>query len=159
MRVALCFLALSLLSTAVGCGADDPPSAEASDVDDLTASGFAGTYEAATSQDDDFFGSVKVVKQGARLSVELDGESHPLSRTPSGAFVFSHEEGVLVNPCDNPGCGDMVKVSGVLFLKTLEDNTKQAQIKLTVTEEFSHPESEEDREGLFTTTVRWVKPR
>src|SRR5262245_43830246 len=131
--VVLGILAFALVSTAVGCGADDPPpTGGATEVDDVTATNFAGTYEAASPADDQFFGTVKIEKRGARLFLLLDRETHALSRTPSGAFVFSHEEGVLTNPCDNPNCGDIIRMSGVVFLKTLDDKSQQPQIKLTV---------------------------
>jgi hypothetical protein len=148
-----------LLSTAVGCGTDEPRGDDTTEVGDLTGDSFPGTYEPATSGDDDFFGTVKVVKQGTRLSIELDGESHPLSRTPTGAFVFTHDEGLVVNPCDDPGCGDIIKISGVVFLKNAAGGPSQPQVKLTVTQEFSHPESEGDPEGEVKRTVRWVKKR
>ncbi len=65
-----------------------------------------------------------------------------------GVFVFSSgDDGVPgYDDCQDPGCGDVMKVSGVLYPKRVGD-TWRPTIKVTYDMEFWHPDEEDAPHG------------
>lgn len=157
-------LGIGLSCALVACsGSDASTSAPAAaepvmDENDLRSPSFSGTYAANTSDDDQGVYDLKVEQRGSKLVIHFgaDGNDHnlDLTKTRSGAYVFT--TGDINGECDNPGCGYVTKVSGVVYLKKV-GTKKVPTVKLTVREQFDHPEYDGDLEGEQTTTLRWSK--
>ena len=140
-----------------GAGAGAPSAEAPTAEDEVRSTDLAGTYKANTDDDSwDFGDTVKVTRSGTKLTIDLDGTKYPLSKTRSGAYVFS--SGEIYGECDDPGCSYLAKVSGVVYLKKV-GTRKVASIKLTVTRNYDHPEYEGDIEGPQTETLRFTKGR
>jgi hypothetical protein len=144
---------LFLFTTACSESTADEPTPGA-DVEDVTSTSIAGTYEEGPNESSNFQ-NVEVKKVGSKLTIVIDGDSFPLSRTPSGAFVFT--SGDIDGECDDPGCSFRSKVNGVVFLDKENKNTPTA--KLTEHRMHPFPESEEEIEGETSSTARWTKKR
>src|SRR5687767_1542550 len=76
----------------------ETPTAE----DEVRSTDLAGTYKPNTDDDSFFTQSIKVARSGTKLAITIHGETYDLSRTRSGAYVFS--SGEISGECDDPGC-------------------------------------------------------
>jgi hypothetical protein len=124
--------------------------------DEASSTDLAGTYRAATEEDDGWFGALKVKRSGSKLSIDIDGQVYELNRTRSGSYVFT--SGDLDGECDDPGCSYLTKMSGVVYLKKV-GTRKVPYAKITMRRMYPYPESDGDLEGEQTETVRWKKGR
>lgn len=164
MKTAGGLLGIGLACALVACSGGDASTSSAPapepvmDESDLRAPSFSGTYAASTSDDDSHVYDVRIEQRGNKLVIHFgaDGNDHhlDLTKTRSGAYVFT--TGDLNGECDDPGCGYVTKVSGVVYLKKV-GSKKVPSLKLTVREQFDHPEYDGDLEGEQTTTLRWAK--
>jgi hypothetical protein len=101
--------------------------------------------------------------EDARIIKEADGSwsialgyadqfGGPLPKYPlvpaDGVFVFSSgDSGVPgYDDCQDPGCGDVMKVSGVLYPKKVGDAWKPT-LKVTIDLEFWHPDEDDAPHG------------
>lgn len=113
--------------------------------DDGCAGGFTVCHRATVSRED---GRTKVWL-GDEYGFEAD-----TVWSKNGVILFSAES--PDTDCDDPGCGDIVHVSGVIY-PVKAGETWAPQVKLTFQMEFWHPESEDDRYGELTEIVRLHK--
>jgi hypothetical protein len=153
MRASLALSASLFLFVAACTESTADAPAPAADVEDVTSAPLTGVYEDLANESD--LSNVEVKKVGAKLTIVIDGDSFPLSRTPSGAFVFT--SGDIDGECDDPGCSFVSKLNGVVFLDKENANTPTA--KITVRRMHPFPESEGDTEGETSSTARWTKKR
>ncbi len=72
----------------------------------------------------------------------------------NGVILFSTDRGP--GDCDDPGCGDVVRVYGVIYPVKVGE-TWVPQAKVTYEMEFLHPESDEDPEGEVKEVIRFTK--
>jgi hypothetical protein len=159
LSVAALLLSSSLL---IGCaapsddGSSPSPSAEGTESteDELRSTDLAGTYKPNTDGDSYFTRSLSVTRSGTKLQITIHGDKYDLSRTRSGAYVFT--SGEISGQCDDPGCHYTSKLSGVVYLKKV-GTKKVASVKLTVTNMHPYPEYEGDIEGETTETLRFTK--
>jgi len=149
---ALHVLSLSILGLVATACAGEAASDTASVAEDVTSRSLVGAYETAEVGD---LEAVKIAKVGTRLEIEIDGTTFPLSRAPSGAFVFT--SGDLDGECDDPGCSFVSKVNGVVFAD--RENAETPTAKITVRRTHPHPEFDGDLEGDTSSTTRWTKKR
>jgi hypothetical protein len=73
----------------------------------------------------------------------------------NGVVLFTND-GPINDDCQDPGCGDMTKITGVIY-PVRQGNEWVPQIKATFTTEFNHPDEEDAPGGEVTTTVRMRK--
>jgi hypothetical protein len=71
-----------------------------------------------------------------------------------GVIVFA--TGEIESDCDDPGCGNMTSISGVIYPVRVGERWVP-QIKATYSADFPYPESEEDYSGIVRTTMRLSK--
>ena len=157
MRQTLFTLSLGLFLAITGCSASEGETTEvpATDEAQLSTPAFSGTYTAVSDDDSYLFGNdATIVRRGPKLFLKLDLDEYPLTKVRSGAYIFSGPE--QWGDCDNPGCRDIVHVSGVVYLKRV-GNTKRPPIKVNVRLDYPHPEEEGDLEGEHMETVRFEK--
>lgn len=73
--------------------------------------------------------------------------------TDSGVLVFSIDDGPWSRECDDPGCGDLVKISGVIY--PVRDGDRWVpQVKATYDAVFHFPDDERAPEGDVRTVMR-----
>ena len=159
-----CALLLSLAAAGCSAQSDDasapPPGDTPTAEDEVRSTDLAGTYRAATEEDDGWFSGLEVKRSGTKLTITIDGDTYELNRTRSGAYVFtSGDLNDGVTPvCDDPGCSYLTKISGVVYLKKV-GTRKVPYAKITMRREYPDPEYEGALEGEHTETVRWKKGR
>jgi hypothetical protein len=73
----------------------------------------------------------------------------------NGVILFVND-GPIHDDCQDPGCGDMMKITGVIY-PVRQGNEWVPQIKATFTTEFDHPDEVDAPSGEVTTTVRMRK--
>jgi hypothetical protein len=97
-----------------------------------------------------------VRRVGDRLEVELGGDGRIFQAwaTAQGVLVFS--SGELEGDCDDPGCGNLFKVNGVIY-PVKKGNRWVPQLKSTVVVDYPYPEEEDSPSGFVTTVVRYQK--
>ena len=146
---------------AIGCSApvsDSGDSESAASESDLTSSDLVGDYEPYAKDDDDQFSSVKVIRVGSKLRLEVDryGAIDTLEpfRSSSGAYIFSSD--LLKTDCDDPGCSYLESYTGVIYFKKV-DGKKIPTVKFNTLVMYAHPESEGDPDGYVEGTLRWKK--
>ena len=76
--------------------------------------------------------------------------------TRNGVILFS--TGELDEECDDPGCGNMMKITGVIY-PVKSGNAWVPQVKATYVADFPYPEYEGDNEGEIATTIRLKKAK
>lgn len=148
--------ALALALTCVfgaACSASEGEPAAASEASDVTAAQITGEYEPSTPADGSDFFFVSIREEGGKTILDLDGFEFDLLPTASGARVFSKED--VTSDCDNPGCWNMTKANGVVFLD--KDDANRATIKVTIRRDFPFPESEDEPSGEVVDNYRYVK--
>lgn len=146
----------AVFAVAVSClaGCAESSAGVANESAEVNASSdLAGTYKPASDSDGFYVQSVKVVREGSALILDLDGDRHPLARVPSGAYVFSSEQD---GECDDPGCSYTSKISGVVYLAKV-NGKKTPAVKLSFTREHPYPEYEGDVDTATIETERWSK--
>jgi hypothetical protein len=161
MKLALLPLSVAALAVSfsllTGCAAPSEESAPTeSTEDELRSTDLAGTYEPNTDDDSFFTQSLSVTRVGTKLQIAIHGDKYDLSRTRSGAYVFT--SGEIFGECDDPGCNYTSKISGVVYLKKV-GTKKVPSVKLNVTSMHPYPEYEGAIEGETTETLRFTKSR
>ena len=73
----------------------------------------------------------------------------------NGVLLFSIKDGYSGNAarCDDPGCGNMLKITGVIY-PVRAGSKWRPQLKARYQTQFAHPESGEDPDGDFHDVVR-----
>jgi hypothetical protein len=87
---------------------------------------------------------------------DLVVEAHP---TPNGVLVFTTGELDNERPwgdCDDPGCGNIRKVSGVVY-PVAEGDTWRPRVRATYTLEFLYPDEDDAPEGELRETRHLTK--
>jgi hypothetical protein len=74
--------------------------------------------------------------------------------TENGVVLFT--TGELQGDCDDPGCGNMMKITGVIYPVKVGD-AWVPRIKAQYTAEFLYPDDEESPSGIVHTTMRLSK--
>lgn len=98
---------------------------------------------------------IEVRRKGAGLEVSLGMDRYVARVFESrGALVFSVDG--LNEDCDDPGCGNLTKISGVIYATRL-DGKWVPRIKATVLIDFPFPDEEGAPEGEVKTVVRLDK--
>lgn len=98
--------------------------------------------------------SASITKKGAKLYVEFADGSYSIPLAQKGdVLAFS---GDFQEDCDNPGCGNVEKIFGVVYFKKFAGAWVRT-IKVNTVVDFRHPESEGDPEGLVTSTAYLTK--
>jgi hypothetical protein len=139
---------------AFGCSTQTemPENEEIISVDEaLSASAFVGHYDPSGGSDWYDFENVEIVRSGRKLKIKIDYDSYwidgieeELSRTESGAYVFT--TGYLGGECDDEGCSYIDKISGVVYAKRVR-GVEKAAVKLTITRNYPYPLSADDPSG------------
>ncbi len=155
-----CLLAASVGVATLGCAsADDDRPAQGPAEAEVKAATFVGVYAREPNPEIDDVAAVSIAQKGNKLVIEVDlyGEKteYDLSRTPSGAYVFT--TGEIDGECDDPGCTYVSKIAGVVYMKDIAGKQKPV-VKLTVTEANPYPE-EEDAEPYYNRVVRFQKDK
>lgn len=95
-----------------------------------------------------------ISKKGAKLFVEFADGSYSIPLTQKNdVLTFS---GDFQEECDNPGCGNVEKIFGIVYFKKLA-GAWVGTIKVNTVVDFPYPESEEDPEGPTTSTAYLTK--
>ncbi|MFO0666683.1 MAG: hypothetical protein U0174_22220 [Polyangiaceae bacterium] len=172
-----------LLSLPVGCASVDDPSADERGIEDvqgvdaevtqelqgkpkytLTSTVIRGHY---TNDENctggfDACGDADVVREGSKTIVRFGSGDRYYADTwvSKGVILFStkgrYED--YSGFCDDPGCGDILRISGVIY-PVKKGNAWVPRIKATFGLEFLHPEEEDSPEGEISETVRMEKKR
>jgi hypothetical protein len=75
--------------------------------------------------------------------------------TQNGVVVFSTGE-MTDGDCDDPGCGNMTKISGVIYPVRV-GNAWVPRVKATYSTDFPYPDEPDAPEGIVKTTIRLQK--
>ena len=96
-----------------------------------------------------------VVRKSEGASViDLDnGHTLPLVEK-NGVFVFSESFGD--GDCDDPGCGNLTRIFGVVYNKRINDKWVPT-VKASVEIDFPYPESDDDYDGPVTFVAHFGK--
>jgi len=99
---------------------------------------------------------IVVKKVDGKIQVELgwDGWLKTEAWVSRGVLLFS--TGDMQGDCDDPGCGNLVKITGVIY-PVREGDRWVPQVKATVTADFPYPEEPESPEGEVRTVIRMKK--
>ena len=99
---------------------------------------------------------IEVRRKGAGLEVSLGMDDRYVARAfeSRGALVFSVDG--LNEDCDDPGCGNLTKISGVIYATRLAGKWVP-RIKATVLADFPFPDEEGAPEGEVKTVIRLDK--
>lgn len=105
--------------------------------------------------------AITVTRENNRTAVWLGGSRYGYEATEvwseDGVILFSYTGW---GDCDNPGCGDVVGVLGVIYPAKSGD-TWVPRVKLTLDLEYMHPEEEDAPYGEFRHVARlekWTPP-
>lgn len=93
---------------------------------------------------------------GRKLIVTFgDGEFEADVWAKNGVLLFSTKDALSGNAdrCDDPGCGNVLKITGVIY-PVRSGSTWKPQLKATYQTQFAHPESDEDPNGEYREVVR-----
>lgn len=96
-------------------------------------------------------------RNGDKLEIAL-GSYEPIVaevHASKGVLVFTTGE-LPFGDCDDPGCGNLVKISGVVY-PVAQGSKWVPQVKATVIADFPFPEEEESPEGEVKSVVRMKK--
>jgi hypothetical protein len=107
---------------------------------------------------------ILVKRTDSGLSLELGGwygmsgayEGYRVKTWAKNGVVLFVNDGPINDDCQDPGCGDMTKITGVIY-PVRKGNQWVPQIKATFTTEFNYPDEEDAPSGEVTTTVRMRK--
>ncbi|MBK6692169.1 MAG: hypothetical protein IPG50_08185 [Myxococcales bacterium] len=102
--------------------------------------------------------SVKVRRSGDKVEVVLGDESFGAVVAPAwmsrGSVLFSVDG--LEGDCDDPGCGNLQKISGVIY--PVKKGTKWVpQVKASIVADFPFPDEQEAPSGEVKSVVRYKK--
>ena len=100
---------------------------------------------------------ILVKKTDAGLVLEFGFyDSYRVKTWAKNGVVLFVNDGPINDACQDPGCGDMTKITGVIY-PVRQGNQWVPQIKATFTTEFNYPDEEDAPSGEVTTTVRMRK--
>lgn len=105
---------------------------------------------------------IKVHYVDGKLKLEFGDWDQDFDLWSQGGTAFSQrgvvlfDTGEMHNECDDPGCGNLVRIHGVIYPVKV-GNEWVPRIKTTVEADFPYPEYEGDNEGIVKTTVRLTK--
>lgn len=100
---------------------------------------------------------IKHTPEGLVIQATYEGRDEWFKLFPvsSGALVFK-----WTNPqegdCDDPGCGNLISISGVVYPKKINGKWTPA-LKMNVVNDFPFPEEPGDPSGLVTTVLPSVR--
>jgi hypothetical protein len=98
--------------------------------------------------------TVKKVDGKVEVAFGFDGDVKTDAWVRNGVLLFSASD--LSTDCDDPGCGNLIKATGVIY--PVRDGDRWVpQVKVTYTAEFPYPEYEGDNEGEVRTVIRMKK--
>jgi hypothetical protein len=103
----------------------------------------------------DVCSSAALQLDGRRLILTFgDGEVDVRVFAKNGVLVFSTGSSLEDNrdSCDDPGCSNLLKISGVIF-PVRQGSRFVPRLKAKYEAQFAHPESDEDPSGDITSTV------
>lgn len=83
-------------------------------------------------------------------------DSYRVKTWAKNGVVLFVNDGPINDDCQDPGCGDMTKITGVIY-PVRQGNEWVPRIKATFTTEFNYPDEEDAPSGEVTTTVRMRK--
>ena len=93
------------------------------------------------------------------VQVGFDNESILITfahRSDETRAIFSIDGGPWAMPCDDPGCGDLLKISGVVY-PVRQGNDWGPQIKATYDAEFPFPDEKDAPNGDVRSTIHLQK--
>lgn len=100
---------------------------------------------------------VTVSKKGSGVEVTLGDQYGSVTASAwasNGVLLFRAKD--LRGDCDDPGCGNLLEVHGVLYPKKV-GSAWVPQVKVTYLAEFNFPDEEGAPEGEVKTVVRMTK--
>jgi hypothetical protein len=101
--------------------------------------------------------SLTVAREDGKTTIKFgDYSEYPVTIWASRGVVLFSTGDMGSGDCDDPGCGDMLKVSGVIY-PVKKGDAWVPRIKATYVAEFLHPEEDDAPEGEITTTIRLEK--
>ncbi len=95
----------------------------------------------------------KIEKVGNKAVLILDGDEKIELKQAKNVMVFSKD---IEQDCDDPGCSNILSVSGVVYKKKI-GKTWKTTVKATFTIDFPYPESDEDYQGEQKSTVHLIR--
>jgi len=100
---------------------------------------------------------ILVQKTASGLKLEFGyWDSYRVKAWSKNGVILFVNDGEINDDCQDPGCGDMTKITGVIY-PVRQGNEWVPQIKATFTTEFNHPDEVDAPSGEVTTTVRMRK--
>jgi hypothetical protein len=105
---------------------------------------------------------IKVHYESGKLRLEFGDYDAYYGYWQEGASAWSErgvvlfDTGELTGDCDDPGCGNMLRITGVIYPVKVGD-AWVPRIKASYSAEFPYPEQEGDNEGIVKTTMRLNK--
>jgi hypothetical protein len=97
---------------------------------------------------------VKRTESGLDLEFGYWDSYHVTTWAKNGVVLFAND--AINDECDDPGCGNMLRITGVIY-PVRQGNEWVPQIKATFVADFPYPEEEDAPSGEVTTMVRMRK--